>query len=270
MFLSSYPERRSFPKLPDSEEERCQQNKSPKDERPCFLDDHNHNHNHNHKVTSVPSSKTRPSILPWIDDLVDRAPLPVSKDGRSPSAVEEITCEEGANDSSLSQTIHQTVNCEIVANDPSTGIPVKSPVPHEETLQTVACEERTNISSTGIPTKSPILRQTPLQTVTFEEEVNGSSTDAPTKSKWTVRSKMLSAPWLLVVLLFLINILSSPISAQVSVNAYVTYVGGTDAVNSPSSNTPPNVSPDARAHHAGFYERSQKCYYTFGGFNGGN
>ena len=123
------------------------------------------------------------------------------------------------------------------------GIPVKSQAPPLE-LDVASCDEG-------------VRRLTPEVTVTS------------IKSKYTTSNKMPSTSWF-KVLLFLINVLPSLIFAQVNVSEYVTYVAGTDTVNAALSNTPPNVFPGARFDHAGFYERSQKCYYTFGGFNGGN
>ena len=128
-------------------------------------------------------------------------------------------------------------------------------------LEMATFELGATISSTNFSVKS----QTPLEKVTCEEEANTSSTGIRIKSKWTSDNKIPSTSCLLMLLL-LVNVLPSLIFAQISTTEYVTFVGGTDTVGAAPSNTQPNVFPGARVFQAGFYERSQKCYYTFGGY----
>ena len=87
----------------------------------------------------------------------------------------------------------------------------------------------------------------------------------PVKLPRKIRNKTLSNFWLLVS--FFLTLLPTLIFAQINVTEYATFVAGTDSVNGAASTTPPNVYPDVRADHGGFYERTQKCYYFFGGRN---
>ena len=248
-FLSPYPHHRQQPppsKPPsqssDSEEEFRQQTQSRRPSVP-------HERFRGSDLPAVPSSKPHLSHLPWIGDLIvdDRTPLPslskVSKTEwtlvRAQGTLDVATSDEDARDSPL-------------------AIPVKSQAP----LEVVPCEAVALASPLGIPFKS----QAPLGMITRGMGVLTLPRGTSTKSKHTTSNKTPSTSWV-VMFLFLINVLPSLIFAQISTTEYVTFVAGTDTVDAALSNTPPNVFPGARAYHAGFYERSQKCYYTFGGVN---
>ena len=205
---------------------------------------------------------------------------------KSQAPLEVVPCEGKARASLLdipvnSQAPLEMVPCEGGARASLLDIPVKS----QAALEVVPCEGRVRASLLDIPVKS----QAPLEMVPCEEGARAfaselaaksqahlemkqgvdraSSTGFPIKLITTARPQQPFNSWL-VVLLFLINLLPTQIFAQINVTEYVTFVGGNDTVNLPPSNTPPNVTPGARSYHAGFYDSSQKCFYTFGGQGG--
>ena len=219
---------------------------------------------------TTPLSKSHMFHSPWISGLVvnSRIPPPLSTVSKTPSSLV------------LEQVPHEVDTREKGALASFPEIPVKTQVPHEVDTR----EEGARVSFTEIPVKpqvhtreegalaspkgNPVRSQARCQIVTCEQVATNSSK----KSQRAVCNNILSTSWLLVALLFLINLLPAQVSAQISTTEYVTFVAGTDIVNGGSSNTPPNVFPDARGGHTGFYDRTQKCFYAFGGRNnaGGN
>ena len=202
-------------------------------------------------LPAVHSSKPHLSHSPCVGDLVvdNRIPLP------SLAKVSETE----------RTLVHaQAPPLDVATSDQAVlpGFAVKSQATPPLELDVATCEEGVRKMTPEITVKS----QAPALGMVTREK--GVLTLLPprtsTKSKHTTSNKMPSTSWV-VMFLFLINVLPSLIFAQISTTEYVTFVAGTDTVDAALSNTPPNVFPGARGFHAGFYERSQKCYYAFGG-----
>ena len=218
-------------------------------------------------LSVIPSSKPHLLHSPWIGDQVDAdlIPLPLSKVAQAECRL-QVPLKMVTDKQTLlldfavkSQTRRrQIVTCE-------EGVPPEVPLQSQTPLEVVTCEGIALASPLGFPVKS----KAPLEVVTGEKGVLTLPRGTFTKSLRAVHNKTPSTFWV-VMFLFLINVLPSLILAQINVTEYVAFVGGTDTVSAAVSNTPPNVFPGARDSYAGFYERSQKCYYSFGGYNGGN
>ena len=235
MSVSPCPEQRAFPKLPDLETEPRLRNKDRNFDKSCWLPGSSRlSKNNNNMAIAIPLPKPRLLQLPWIGDLVFTS-LGFPKNERN---------------SVLSQTSPQKVLFEEGANRSSAGVPT----PRQEM---VTCDEGINASSTSVPANF----QAPRQEMDTGEE------RSDVKFQRVICHKALSTIWLLI-LLFVIHIVPAPVAAQITTTEYVTFVAGSDTSWGPLSNTPPNVYPGGRAYHAGFYDRTQKCFYTFGGVGG--